>query len=336
MHYTSTQRLCELQHRIPVIGDKALLDLVNGLSVSKNMLRYRKSRGFFGKLFDKFDGSNENRRLILDGNIIAGQEALQDWILELSDSLSITQVALTETQRSLLEVRNAVRLLKSQQSTLQSLEFQLENLSKQFGDRIDKLEAKVRKLEIRVAAKENIDSIFSAWESEQTYENLPWLIQVVFLTQEVFSSPVSLYELQLNDQEKYRQLLTNKIITASKQMPKGLIGFGELLTISCQELQKEDIELVASLLEVRSTHPHRILNTPYIFTIGTTLEMYALPEESRPNNPARHAIGLCHQQIESIPRMIEVRDLIKYIVEEVADDCLGKISRTSKLYEFSQ
>jgi hypothetical protein len=328
MYHHSTQRLRELQRRVPVVGDKALIDLVNGLSVSKDMLRYRKSRGFFGKLFDKFDGSNEKRRLILDGNIIAGQEALQDWVLELCDSLNITQVALTETQRSLLEVRNAVRLLKSQQSTLQVLGFQLESLAKQFDDRIDKLEAKVRILEIRVSAKEDIDSIFAAWESEQTYENLPWLIQIVLLTQEVFSSSVSLYELQLDDRERYRHLLTNKIVTASKQMPKGLIGFGELLNISCQELQKEDVELVTSLLEVRSIHPRRILNIPYIFTIGTTLEMYALPEESRPNNPARHAIGLCRQQIESIPRMIEIRDLVKYIVEEVADDCLGKISRT--------
>ena len=328
MYYPSTQKLCELQRRIPVVGDKALINLVNGLSVSKDMLRYRKSRGFFGKLFDKFDGSNEKRRLILDGNLIAGQESLQDWVLELCDSLSISQVALTETQRSLLEVRNAVRLLKSQQSILQALGFQLESLAKQFGDRIDKLEAKVRQLEIRVAAKEDIDSIFAAWESEQTYQNLPWLIQIVLLTQEVFSSSVSLYELQMDDREKYRQLLTNKIVTASKQMPKGLIGFGELLTISCQELQKEDVDLAASLLEVRSIHPHRILNTPYIFTIGTTLEMYVLPEESRPNNPARHAIGLCCQQIESIPRMIEVRDLVQYIVEEVAEDCLGKVSRT--------
>jgi YjcZ-like protein len=328
MHQISTQTLCELQRRVPVIGDKALIDLVNGLSVSKDMLRYRKSRSFFGKLFDKFDGSNEKRRLILDGNLIVGQEALHDWMLELCDSLSITQVGLTETQRSLLEARNAIRSLKSQQADFQTLGLGLENLAKQFGDRIDKLEAKVRELEIRVAAKEDIDNIFAAWESEQTYENLPWLIQIVFLAQEVFSSSVTLYELEMGDREKYRQLLINKIVAASKQMPKGLIGFGELLTISCQELRKEDIELVASLLEVRSIHPHRILNTPYIFTIGTTLEMYALPNESRPNNPARHAIGLCHQQIESIPRMLEVRELVTYIVEEVADDCLGKVSRT--------
>lgn len=328
MNYPSTQKLSELEHRIPIVGDKALIDLVNGLSVSKDMLRYRKNRGFFGNLFDKFDGSYDKRRLILDGNLIAGQEALQEWVLELCDSLNITQIALTETQRSLLEVRSAIRLLKSQQSRLQALDFKLEDLAKQLDNRINKLEAKVRELEIRVAAKEHIDSVLAAWESEETYENLPWLIQIVLLIQEVFSGSVSLYELQMDDREKYRRLLTNKIVIASKQMPKGLVSFGELLTISCQELQTEDIELAASLLEVRSIHPHRILNTPYMFTIGTTLEMYALPKEYRPNNPAHQAIGLCRQQIESIPRMIDICDLVKYIVEEVADDCLGKVSRT--------
>ena len=160
MYYPSTQSLLEIQRRIPIVGDKALIDLVNGLSVSKDMLRYRKSRGYFGKLFDKFDGSDEKRRLILDGNLIAGQEALHNWILELCDSLSISQVALTETQRSLLEVRNAVRLLKSQQSVLQALGAELETLAKQFGDRIDKLEAPM--VAAAQGAKSRIETITAA------------------------------------------------------------------------------------------------------------------------------------------------------------------------------
>ena len=66
-----THRLEELQRRVPVVGDKALIDLVNGIQVSKDLIRYRKNRGFFGQLLDTVDGSNRKRQLLLDGNLIA-------------------------------------------------------------------------------------------------------------------------------------------------------------------------------------------------------------------------------------------------------------------------
>ncbi len=40
----STHRLEELQRRVPVVGDKALIDLVNGIQVSKDIIRDRKRR----------------------------------------------------------------------------------------------------------------------------------------------------------------------------------------------------------------------------------------------------------------------------------------------------
>ncbi len=36
----STRRLEELQRRVPVVGDKALINLVNGIQVSKDLLHY--------------------------------------------------------------------------------------------------------------------------------------------------------------------------------------------------------------------------------------------------------------------------------------------------------
>jgi hypothetical protein len=56
----STRNLEELQRRVPIVGDKALIDLVNGIQVSKDLIRYRKNRGFFGQLLDTLDGSDRN------------------------------------------------------------------------------------------------------------------------------------------------------------------------------------------------------------------------------------------------------------------------------------
>ncbi|MBE8971223.1 hypothetical protein IQ277_35030, partial [Nostocales cyanobacterium LEGE 12452] len=104
----STRTLEELQRRVPGVGDKAIIDLINGIQVSKDIIRYHKNRSWFGELWDKLDGSNSKRKLLLNGNLVSGQEALSSWILEVSDSLRISQIALKVTQNSLLEARDAI------------------------------------------------------------------------------------------------------------------------------------------------------------------------------------------------------------------------------------
>ncbi|NEP81616.1 MAG: hypothetical protein F6K39_27725, partial [Okeania sp. SIO3B3] len=61
--------------------------------------------------------------MLLEGNLVAGQEALHDWVVELTDSVKVSKVALYTTQTSLLEARNAIRnhrqeLLNNQQQLI--------------------------------------------------------------------------------------------------------------------------------------------------------------------------------------------------------------------------
>ncbi|MEM7714318.1 MAG: diguanylate cyclase regulator RdcB family protein [Cyanobacteria bacterium P01_A01_bin.68] len=246
---SSTNYLSELQQRIPTVSDKALINLVNGIQVSKDIIRYRKNRGFFGKLFDKLDGSNSKRRLLLDGNIIAGQEALHDWLLELTDSLNISQVALEVTQKSLLEARNAIR---NQKQNLQLQEDRLNQLVQEINSRIHNIESRLRQLEIRVAATEDLDRIITAWSAGKTYSDLPWVIQVSLLAKEVFTSAVIVYELETGDTQRFRELLVNKIIATDKQLPSSFFGIGDLLDYSSTLIKEDERELIASLLEIRS------------------------------------------------------------------------------------
>lgn len=79
----------QIEKRIPPVSDKALIDLVNGIQVNQNILSYRKSRGFFGQLQDNLTRSDRARQLLLDGNLIVGQQTLHNWVLELTDSLQM-------------------------------------------------------------------------------------------------------------------------------------------------------------------------------------------------------------------------------------------------------
>jgi YjcZ-like protein len=325
----SILHLEELQRRVPLVGDKALIDLINGIHVSKDIIRYRKNRGFFGQLIDKLGGKDNKRQLLLDGNLIAGQEALFNWVLELTDSLRISQVALEVTQKSLLEARAAIRnqkqRLQKQENALIQLSEQLNQLAQQVAIRLNNLESRVRKLEVRVAANEDLDQIITAWAAGQTYTKLPWAVQVALLAREVFSSSVIMYELETGDQERFRQMLVNKILATGKQLPNSFFGLGDLLDQSWAAMAKDDRELTAGLLEIRSFPSQRLVNTPHLFVIGTTLELAILPEAARPIKPAQSAIALCRAQIDHISRTTDAREFITAVVEETANDCMAML-----------
>ncbi|YAF97256.1 MAG: diguanylate cyclase regulator RdcB family protein [Nodularia sp. CChRGM 3473] len=323
----SIHNLSELQCRVPGVGDKAIIDLINGIQVSKDIIHYHKNRGWFGNLMSKLDGSDNKRKLLLNGNLIAGQEALCNWVLELTDSLRISQVALEITQNSLLEARDAIRKhkqrLQKQEAALTQLSHQLNQLAEQVGIRLNHLESRVRKLEVRVAANEDLDHIVTAWAAGQTYTKLPWAIQAALLAREVFSSSVIIYELETRDKERFRQLLVNKILAHHKQLPSSFFSLGDLLEQTWTAMTNDDRELTASLLEIRSIPQQRLINIPNLFVIGTTLELATLTAEARPNKPAHSAIALCRSQIDTISRTTDAREFITNVVEETANDSLA-------------
>ena len=329
-HLTSTLSLEELQRIVPVVSDKALIDLVNGIQVNGDLIRYRKSRGVFGHLLDSLTGEDYQRQLLLDGNLIAGQQSLCDWVLELSDSLQISQFALEVTQKSLLEARSAIR---SNRQELLTLDQTLNQLTQQVGLRLDNLDSRVRQLEVLVAASHDFDQIIAAWEAKQTYSDFSWIVQVALLSREVFSSSVSFYELETPNSTKFRQLLVNKILARSREIHGNFFGLADLLNKSHSEMTSYSSELALGLLEVRSLPPQRLQNIPYLFTLGTTLELANLPEEVRPTKPAQCAIELCHSQMGAIDYTTDSKDLITNLVEETANDCMSVLARR-KSYEF--
>ena len=319
----------EIEKRIPPVSDKALIDLVNGIQVNQNILNYRKSRGFFGQLLDNLTGSDRARQLLLDGNLIVGQQTLHNWVLELTDSLKISQLGLQVTQKSLLEARNAIRVnknrLQHQEQTIIELAEQLTELAQQVDYRFQNVEARIHQLETKVAANEDLDFIISAWEANQTYYDLPWLIQIILLVKEIFSSAVITYELETQDIEKYRQLIINKILARSIPIAQNFFSLAELLDLSSQQLETEDLALCAGILETRSITPTRLNNTPLMFSLGTTLELAQLPPEAQPKQLGKSAISICRQQINYLPRQMDTKELVTTIVNEIANDSLSQL-----------
>ncbi|NUN65087.1 hypothetical protein HCU40_10055 [Pseudanabaena biceps] len=56
------QSLQDLQQQVPIISDKVLVDLVNGIQVNDDLIRFRQNRDFIGRLFDGVTGSDRDRQ----------------------------------------------------------------------------------------------------------------------------------------------------------------------------------------------------------------------------------------------------------------------------------
>lgn len=333
------QTLQELEQRIPIASDKALINLVNGIQINRDLICYRKSRGFFGKLFDGSSGADRERQILLDGNLIAGQQALCDWVLELTDSLRISQIALEITQNSLLEARSAIRRqkgeLSAQKQDLSMLDSKLDQLTQKVDDQLCTFECRLRKLELRVAAKEEFDLILADWKAGQTYRDLPWIVQISLLIKEVFGSAVIRYELEeIGDPSRYRDLLVHEILARSERTYAKFFSLSDLLDLTWQQFRSvEDLELSLGILEIRSLPPSRVQQMPLWFTMATTLELAVLSEEVRPVSLASCAVELCRTQVRSLDYTTDLKEFVTQLIHEVAEDHLSTLFATTKKLE---
>ena len=105
-----TLQMQSLQTRIPVVSDKALIDLVNGIQVSGEVVRYRKSRNFFGRLMDTLTGGERERELLVQGNLIGGQATLHQQFridyLQIRNSLNEDAATLKKRTEKIRELRD--------------------------------------------------------------------------------------------------------------------------------------------------------------------------------------------------------------------------------------
>ncbi|NEO81337.1 MAG: hypothetical protein F6J99_36035 [Moorea sp. SIO4G3] len=288
-------------------------------------------------MWDLLTGSDSQRQSLLAENLVAGQNTLYKWALGLTRSENISQVALAVTQEKLLEAREAIR---RQQQRLniqhQELETFCKNLAQHVDSRFRELNAEIHKIKVSDTADREFNRIVDAWEAKSNYRNLPWVVQVAFLARQVFSGAVASYELESNDKEYFRKWFVDRIVKSprSEEIPdrdhktsnnNPFCSLADLLDKTRLDMADNGrtLEFAAALLEVRSVPRERLLNTPLLFTIGTTLELAALPDEARPPKPAHSAIGLCRAHIQHIDKNTDRRQFVETIVHETANDCMA-------------
>jgi hypothetical protein len=302
--------LVDLQNRVPPVGDKLLIDLVNGLQVSRDILRFRRRRGFFGRLLDGVTGATASRQEVLDGNLVTGLDAVYSWVLELTDTLRINESALVYTQRSLLEAREKVR---QHSSKLRQLDERLDALAQAVSKRISEVERRLTQLEQRHAARDHVDVALAAWEAGRTYQGFPWLLQVALLTHEVWSGPAGLV---VEEASKLTSYFVDRVLVHGGGRPEPAFSILSLLDLQWSQVADADRQLACALFDPDSLPDAEI--SPMLELMGMTGEYLALPREERPERPARLAYALQRQRRGPLvlPRTTDPRRLLEQLSRE--------------------
>jgi hypothetical protein len=198
--------------------------------------------------------------------------------------------------------------------------------------RIYQIEDRVRMLELSVAAQKDFEQIITAWEANLTYSDLPWIVQVVMLVKEVFSSLVSVYELQTKDILTYRSQLVNRILARSEIAHARFFSLSDLLDSAWQQSKDlNDLELSLGILETRTLPYLRKQRIPLVFTMATTLEFASLTEEARPSKPGRCAVEICRTQIQDVDYTTTMNNFVTQITHECANDSLFIVANKAKI-----
>ena len=178
-------KIRKTQERIPIVSDKALIDLVQSVEINRGQLNHKKTQTKMNKLIDFITGESSERKLLIAENYQTSIESIMDLSMEMIDKLTITTQCVQVTQKSLLETREYIKKFSYQFSEIDSTFRRIDN---RFEEVIEKFSIKFKELELRVDASEKFQDIFRKWRSRRTYFDLPILLQIIFVVKELFSS----------------------------------------------------------------------------------------------------------------------------------------------------
>ena len=329
MTFIQLKDLQKNEREVPIITDKILVDLVNLIQVNNDLISFRQKQGLFGQLFDRFTGADRIRQLATDKNVNEAIEAFRKLVLDFSEQLDVSHNAINLVEEKLIEIRDVIRnhrydiglLQESFQSQQQQINLLIDNFN-QLQYEVKDLKRQIQRSQVQ----HKIEDAIAAWQSKQTYQGFHWAIQVAFVTREIVDYALGDYErlITKGKDSQLRQSISNRILKTDNIIPDHHFRLTNLLNLSYIETSPDNRELAGYLLEVESISEQRIAKTPYLFTLGKTLE---IAKQQQHQDPAKAAFELYLRYPNArIYAATSKREFVERIVNETASDRLNFIT----------
>lgn len=153
----------EVCRTLGCLPEKFVVDFANGIDVVRDHLRVQRTRGsIFARCYDGFTGKAARRQVEINASLTDGVEASLTWLVELSESLASSNLAIAR-------VNDRVNVLKQDVAKIVDYSVdtrrQLESLAERLDERCGVLAHEVARIDFVQRVQLNLDTVFNKWRA---------------------------------------------------------------------------------------------------------------------------------------------------------------------------
>ncbi len=151
----------EITITLPSLKQKFLVDLVNGIDVSNDLIKVQKARGgFLNRLWDSVIGDSHRRQTQLNEQVVNGLDNCFEWLGDLTEELTFTNTALVQVSDGLARVKSDLTFVACFSADTRE---RLGQFEATVNCRMADLETMIREVDMRQRAYQQMDSLFMSW-----------------------------------------------------------------------------------------------------------------------------------------------------------------------------
>jgi hypothetical protein len=297
-----SNELDRLADQIPLVSGRVLLELANGLTVASALTSDREARGAVSRLVSQIIGRDRRAELMTLRGLIDGQQALTDWLAEVSARGAVSDLALAMAKSQLNETSEVAARAHARSLTLDADLRGLSTVVAELADicakRLDEIDTWRAEVTEYLAAQRAFDMAVERWQAGRSYSLLAWPYQVLLLAREIASGPCGAWQ-RAHDTE-FSVRLIDRIVSHLASRVETAEGFvtAQLLDEASDQLAGESPrQLVAEVLDIGLAPGLALPPSPLTAAAALTMELASIPEADRPSKPGRVAVELTRRRV---------------------------------------
>ncbi|WP_067453512.1 hypothetical protein [Actinomadura macra] len=355
-------RIKSLVASVPVAYGRATKELAQSVELTGRRVEHRAGQSFFGRLVGRITGRDRRAQLQVDREMVGHQRALVERLEEMrlrgivldadmarvaghvrrlayvsrhaermaaSNAADITE--LSDVVASLAELVDVCRSrLDAHQRLLDIHSAELAEHAKILADharRIDDHEKRISLGELWQSSEDFFGHSVGLWLDGKTYAELPWICQVVLLSQEVWTGACGHFELRAASASqpreswaKFRPKLVRAVLSdpRSKGRWSGQRPVPAVLDELVGEVNADQALMVAEILGVGLIPELATEQGPLSTALSMALDLSSRDGSAGNPKPGVEAFS-CARELVWMPGTISVTGLVQRLVDEQAN-----------------
>ena len=153
----------EVFENLTNIKNKLVVDTLNSLCVAGDHIKVQKKRDdLFCRIWDGFTGASNKRQRIINQSILNGVDNIQDYLMELTNGVDLTNRHVVNISKSIDKLVENVELSVDVSSRLSE---ELDRIMFFTKEKLDENNIRISKIERSISAEREVSYVLSKWEA---------------------------------------------------------------------------------------------------------------------------------------------------------------------------